>query len=178
MFDFLFNPQGRISRKGWWLGYFLPYLAISLVLRFLEGIVAAVAVIGFLVGVFYLWPGLVAVPVKRFHDQGMTGFWQLGFVVLSLVVTIVFFTAVAMYGGAAGMEDEMAGMSALPEDEQMALVWEMVGGAMGTTVGLVSAILLGLLTLAYLYVMGVRPGQAGPNRHGEDPHASGRGFSD
>ena len=178
MFDFLFNPQGRISRKGWWLGYFLPYLAITIVVSLLEPISAIFAFIGVLVSLFYLWPGMVAVPVKRFHDLGMTGFWQLGFAILSIVLFVAMFVGIGIQAAQSGGEDELARLGTLPEDEQMAAMAEVIGGSMGNPVTLISVILLGVLTLAYLYFMGIKRGQAGPNTHGEDPHASGRGFAD
>lgn len=178
MFDFLFNPQGRISRKGWWLGYLLPYLAISIALSVLEGVSGIFAAVSLLVGAFYLWPGLVAVPVKRFHDLGMTGFWQLGFAAANLIVTIALVVGVGIYAASASLEDDLAELSTLPEDEQLAALFEVLGGSLGNPVVVVCLVLLAVLSLAYLYFMGIKRGVAGPNTHGEDPHASGRGFAD
>ena len=178
MFDFLFNPQGRISRKGFWLGFLLPYLAITVGLSVIGGLVPVLAILSTLAGLFYFWPSAVAVPVKRFHDLGMTGFWQLGFVLAEIVLIVVFFAGIGIYAVEAGMESELEAMATMSEAEQMAVLGGMIGEALGSPLVLGGLGLLILLNLVWLYFMGIRRGQAGPNQHGEDPHASGRGFAD
>ena len=178
MFDFLFNPQGRISRKGWWLGFTLPYLSISIAANVLAGLSPMLGILSLLAFLFYLWPSMVAVPVKRFHDLGMTGFWQLGFVVAEVLLTIAFFVGVGVHAAALGMEDDFAALGTMSPEEQSAVMVEVFGGALGNPIALVSAILLVVINLVWLYFQGIRRGQAGPNEHGEDPLASGRGFAD
>ena len=187
MFDFLFNPQGRISRKGWWLAFTLPYLAATILPPVLQGVfgelgITALAVlfglIGTLLGLFYLWPSVVAVPVKRFHDLGMTGFWQLGFVAAEIVLVIAFFVGVGLYAVREGLEDEIASLGSLAPEEQGAAMVALLGPAMGHPVVLVSLVLLIVVNLVWLYFQGIKRGQVGENVHGQDPHASGRGFAD
>ena len=178
MFDFLFNPQGRISRKGWWLGFTLPYLALTIIGSVLGPMNVIFGLTNTLIGLFFLWPSLVAVPVKRFHDLGMTGFWQLGFVVAEFVLVVTLFVGIGMYAFEAGLEEEMAGMGTMSAADQIAIMAEYVGPALTHPVSLVSLILLLAANLAWLFLQGVKRGQAGPNTHGEDPLASGRGFAD
>lgn len=177
MFDFLFNPQGRISRKGFWLGYFLPYLAINVVLTLGEGVVPLFGVLGMLVGFFYLWPGFVAVPTKRLHDLGRSGWWLLAFYGLMIAAMIGFAAAVGYYMAGPGAADPTAIAAMTPQEQQTFFV-ENIGPALSSGVGLVSAIVLTVVILAYYVVLGILPGQRADNQYGRDPLAEGRGFAD
>ena len=129
MFQFLFSPQGRVSRKAMWLGYILPYIGIAIVA---SGVDYAIGMGGqglfsILVGLFYIWPS-IAVTIKRFHDRDMTGWWVLWstlllcvtaggaavgavqsnilvsviFGVLALIVSLYFFIILYILGGTEG----------------------------------------------------------------------------
>lgn len=179
MFDFLFNPQGRISRKGIWLGFFLPYLAITLVLGFLEAIVPLLGIVSFLVGLFYFWPSMGAVPIKRLHDLGRSGWWLLAFYGVGFALLIV--AAVGLFASPAGQSllEAMSDGSfeRYSEAEQaeafMALFSDGLSGL--AIAGLVLSVLFGLFQFVVFYVL---PGQRADNRFGRDPLADGRGFGD
>lgn len=144
--NFLFNPQGRISRSQFWLQYFLPYLGISVVAGFADAIITPElaarggGILGTIVGLFYLWPS-IAVPVKRFHDRDMTGWWVLIFAVIIIVGVII-----AAVGGLA-LDGEGLGLALL-----------VVGGLIAAVAAIVQLVILGIL-----------PGQKGPNQYGADP---------
>jgi uncharacterized membrane protein YhaH (DUF805 family) len=79
--QFLFSVQGRISRSQYWLKWFLPVIAISLVLYIIlfasiaSGGAGAAGVAGILLLLFTLitlWPS-IAVTVKRIHDRNKSG---------------------------------------------------------------------------------------------------------
>ena len=180
MFDFLFNPQGRISRKGMWLGFLLPYLAVSFAVSIVAGFVPVLGLLSLLVSFFYLWPSIGAVPIKRLHDLGRSGWWLLLLYVGSFAFLILFMI------GAFGSEQGQAYMAAaedgslvtMSEAEQAALLWGMVSGAASTTLGLIGLVLSVLLSLFTFVLFYVLPGQRRDNRFGNDPLASGRGFGD
>ena len=146
IFNFLFNPQGRISRKQFWLQYFLPYLGISITSGVIDAVItpelaaAGGGIFGTIVGLFYLWPS-IAVPVKRFHDRGMTGWY-----VLIFAVTIIVGAVIAAIGGFA-MDGEGLGLAML-----------VIGGLIAAIAAIVQLVILGFL-----------PGQQGPNQYGQDP---------
>ena len=180
MFDFLFNPQGRISRKGIWLGYFLPYLAITIVLSIVEGIVPALGFLSLLVGLFYLWPGIGAVPIKRLHDLGLSGWWLLLLYALSFGLLIWFVVAVmtgaADTGALAAFED--GSFEQMTEAEQMAMLGELFTTGFASGAALIPGIVLVIASIANFVVFYCWPGQRKDNRFGNDPLASGRGFGD
>lgn len=164
MIDFLFNPNGRISRKGYLLGFFLPMIGITLVLPALFGPVgfAAVGAVGSL---FFLWPSNVSVPVRRLHDLGLTGWYQAGFIGLFFLSAMVFATGMG--------PDNIAGTMAVLEGN---------GAALDTAADRSKANLgLGLLfatAVAQFILFAAVPGRPGGNQYGDDPLASGRGFAD
>ena len=177
MFDFLFNPQGRISRKGMWLGFLLPYIAISVVLGFLEGLVPALAALSVLVGLFYLWPNF-ATSIKRLHDHGRSGWWLLLYIVVQIAALVA---ALGALGKAAHDSDRLADLEAMgtmTPEEQGAVFAELIPLALGTPLGMISTavmLITGIAFFVYLYVM---PGQRMDNKYGRDPLAEGRGFAD
>jgi uncharacterized membrane protein YhaH (DUF805 family) len=164
MLNFLFNPNGRVSRVQFWMWFIFPQVVLSFVAQAADAAIfgvtmspnfasepfdAAVAppVFGFtlVVGLFYLWPS-IAVSVKRFHDRGMTGWWVLWF---GLIIFGGAFFAIASAVGAS-----VSGQStgALP-----LLGGLLAGGAMITQ-------------FVILYVL---PGAAGANKFGPDPRNPG-----
>jgi uncharacterized membrane protein YhaH (DUF805 family) len=180
MFDFLFNPQGRISRKGMWLGFILPYLAISIVLGMLSEAAAIFAIISTIVGLFYLWPSLVAVPVKRLHDLGRSGWWLLLIYAVELVLAVLFvvgcFTAAEGTGLLVAFED--GSFERLSEQEQSEVFGELVLNGFSNGMVIATSVLLVLIGIATFVIFYVLPGQRADNRFGRDPLAEGRGFAD
>ena len=179
MFDFLFNPQGRISRKGIWLGFLLPYLAISLVLGVVEAIVPVLGIVSLLVGLFYFWPSIGAVPIKRLHDLGRSGWWLLAFYGVGFALLVWFLGAVGVTAADTPLGEAFADGSfgTLPEEEQAALLMELARAATSgaALIPLVLSVLFSLFQFVVFYVL---PGQRADNRFGNDPLASGRGFGD
>lgn len=107
---FLFDPRGRVGRKGIWLGLLLPYLSGSLVL----GAIDATAQLFW--GLFFLWPLAVAVPIKRFADMGRAWWW-----VLVFLGGILFGLGYLWYDlGQAARGVGMTGWEALRDTEQYA----------------------------------------------------------
>jgi uncharacterized membrane protein YhaH (DUF805 family) len=79
----LFSLDGRIGRSTYWLKFFLPYLAIYLVLLALDWRLEThepqEKTIGLLSGIFVavaLYPS-IAVNVKRCHDRDHSGWFLL-----------------------------------------------------------------------------------------------------
>jgi uncharacterized membrane protein YhaH (DUF805 family) len=72
MFDFLFNPHGRISRKGYAIGFLLPYMVLAVLPGLFLALTGPASLVLTLIGLFFFWPS-IAVSVKRFHDLGRTG---------------------------------------------------------------------------------------------------------
>ena len=158
MLGFLFGLNGRISRKGIWLGYLLPYLAISIVVGIVLPILSGV------VELFYVWPALIAVPVKRFHDRNMTGWWTLIFFVLSMISAIVAITAAAPLIDA----EALAEAAAQPAPDPQVLM-ELLSPALGSTMvaaGFAALATIGIVQFVILFVL---PGTKGENQYGADP---------
>lgn len=168
MIDFLFNPQGRISRKG----YLVAYLAPMLFLTQIVSPVLTSAGLGVLTGVitiFYFWPGLVTVPVKRFHDMGLTGWYQLGFVGLQALAALILLQ---------GLADELPDPEALQQAapaEQQTMILAMISESARAQLG---GALLALVGIAQMIFFLTVKGQPSKNRFGQDPHASGKGYAD
>jgi uncharacterized membrane protein YhaH (DUF805 family) len=156
MFDFLFNPNGRVSRKGIWLGLYLPQLALGVAALMIDAAALGAAIaareippLGLasgLVTLFFFWPN-IAVSVKRFHDRGMSGWWVLWFLLILL-----------------------AGLAFALMDAANAVATG-AGGA-GMMLGVLVVVVAGLVQFVMLYLL---PGQQGANAHGPDPRGgSGR----
>lgn len=165
MFNFLFNPCGRVSRKGIWLGLFLPMVGANFAAAFVDAMIfgamggltvdatgslqaPATGVFSMLVSLFFLWPS-IAVSVKRFHDRNMSGWWVLWFLLI-VVGGVVF----AFVGGAAAA----ASTGALGEGAMIGFLIAMAGG------------------LAQFIILYVLPGTPGGNQYGSDPRG-GSGVS-
>ncbi|WP_031555281.1 DUF805 domain-containing protein [Parvularcula oceani] len=174
MFDFLFNPRGRISRKGMWLGFFLPYFLISVGLGALGEAAPVFGVLSTVVGIFYLWPSTIAVPMKRLHDHGKSGRWLLGYYAVTLVLTV-------FVGIEFGQVLRDAGVSAegvMTPTEQRALFVEHYPQVLRTGLGLLSTVAIIALVLFFFVYLYVVPGERADNRYGRDPQADGRGLAD
>ena len=169
MFNFLFNPNGRVSRIDMWLKYLLPYIALTIVARIADHVLPVSITAGFhhwhgpvstLLGLFYLWPS-IAVPVKRFHDRGMSGWWLLIFVLL----WIGGFVAVALslpwhqLMSVHTHEEMRAVFQAIPPDKG---IYFLAGG--------LEVLIVSLVYFVMQYLLG---GQSGENKYGPDPRAGG-----
>ena len=98
--------SGRASRSEyWWYTLFIILLAsvLSLVMvagmDFNTGEFGTLAMLGGgLLGIFYLGILIpsIAVGVRRLHDRNMSGWWYLGFIVLSFVPVVGFLASLAM----------------------------------------------------------------------------------
>lgn len=156
---FLFSARGRISRKRYWLSYFLPVVFISIIAGIADGIIEAVAKargqemfspIGALVTLFFLWPSF-AVVIKRLHDRGMSGWWSL---IANGFIPITILAVAAYWYWSTRMKAEGA---AVPPDPTTSLIT--------TAVCIVLALAWLYLTIVIMFVRG----QEGSNQYGDDP---------
>lgn len=174
MIDFLFNPNGRVSRKGYWLAYFLPYLGLSLIVEYLPELgigAAAAAIISLLFALFYFWPS-IAVPVKRFHDRSMTGWWVLGFVFLIGFPMGYAFFVTLMAPENKALVDQLAQGYEPGEEEIISAI--MNAPAKAKIMAGVSAV----FWLVQFVILGFLPGTRADNKYGRDPlQNGGAGFA-
>lgn len=95
---FLFSPFGRVSLGQFWLLFLLPLLAVQIAAAIGDTIFFDMRVnaqtglpqsgpLSIMVGLFYFWPS-IAVPVKRYHDHGMTGWWIIGAALVAAVAIV------------------------------------------------------------------------------------------
>lgn len=180
MFDFLFNPQGRISRRGIWLGFLLPYLAVTILISVLAALVPVLGLLSFLVSLFYFWPSIGAVPIKRLHDLGLSGWWLL--LIYAVSVGLLVLTMIGAFGSDAGQAylaaAEDGSLASMSEEAQARLFLGLVTGAMSTALGLIGVVLSVVFSLFTFVLFYLWPGQRRDNRFGRDPLAEGRGFGD
>ncbi|RFB03948.1 DUF805 domain-containing protein [Parvularcula marina] len=166
VFDFLFNPKGRISRKGYTIAFLAPYLVLTFIVAPLLGMPGVI-----LIGLFFLWPKNVSVPVRRFHDMGITGKYQIGF------LGLLFLARLIAYKGMVTALGGMEAMSAMTVEEQLAAVAEAArqGGNADMRIG--TLLVIGV-EISQMLLFGLVKGQKGKNQYGNDPLADGRGFAD
>ena len=152
MLGFYFNPNGRITRKDFWLKFVLVLIGISLVANFVDGLVFPYSGIGTsgpieAIATFAtLWPQ-IAITAKRFHDRNMSGWWQILFNIAIFGGTMTLGVANSSGAFAAGAD---------LDSEQLTM---LLGGL---ALILVSA---GI----ELVILGFMPGTKGPNKYGDDP---------
>jgi len=97
---FYFSPFGRVSRKGLWVGFILPYFIIGILMMvilvslFPSGHGSDPTVVaGFIAErlillspiLLLIWWASIAIAIKRLHDRNITGFWLLPMFVFGLV---------------------------------------------------------------------------------------------
>jgi len=146
--QFYFSASGRVSRSQYWLRFFLPAIAISIVLQILIGISAvtgslALVVVLYVVYVIFalaiLWPS-IALLIKRIHDRTKAGWLVLlPYAPLGLL---------AVCGG----------------------IGAATGG--GAVLGIISAVFLiacGVICIWFFVEFGCMRGTVGANRYGPDP---------
>jgi len=159
--NFLFNPNGRISRQDIWLKFFLVTMIVSALAAAIDAAMGFIVVewFGMAVSIFFFWPG-IAVTAKRFHDRGMTGWWVLiGYVIMLIGIMLAFvpllpFVMEAIETG--GLVDEDALQDAFATGSNLAFF--LVG----------MLVVLGAF-LFFFIVNYCLPGHEGPNKYGPDP---------
>lgn len=174
MFDFLFNPNGRISRKGYGIGFFVPYLLLVTLPGLLLVNSGAVGIYITVIGLFFLWPSLIAVPVKRFHDLGRSGWWH--------ILVLVIGAGLSGYASVPLVMQAFEDPSALESLEQgknglqmTAATFDLIKDSPDRAI----AFILGsVVQYGEMLFFLIAPGQRDANRFGGDPLASGRGFAD
>jgi uncharacterized membrane protein YhaH (DUF805 family) len=94
---FLFSPHGRISRSQYWLKFWLPVVAIIILLVIMIGLTrdtGAVVIFSMLYFIFALvliWPQ-IAISIKRAHDRD----WPWPFILLLFVPFVQFWPLVEL----------------------------------------------------------------------------------
>lgn len=99
-----FTFEGRIDRRTWWLAFLAVHLAIAIFnywlsklmnddAPFLDGTWPNLVRLlgdrsGWIAAAVFLVP-MLAINTKRFHDRGMSGWWQLVFFVSFPVATAI-----------------------------------------------------------------------------------------
>ncbi|WOI54591.1 DUF805 domain-containing protein [Parvularcula sp. LCG005] len=173
MFDFLFNTKGRISRKGYLLAFLLPYIALAEILpRILHamGLTSGIVIVFFgLLSLFYLWPKVFAVPVRRFHDMGLTGWFHAG------VLGLVMLALIIMLQGIFNEIGDLVAFSEIDNQQQQTAVTAAMEESGRFKLGL---ILFNSVFLLEALLFAIKPGTPGPNKFGNDPLESGRGYAD
>lgn len=156
---FLLSFDGRLSRRGFLLGYALPFclpiLASFLLMGGLSYPGTAALQTGLLM-VPYLalvaWPGS-ALYSRRFHDSGLSARWAVG---LNLALTLSF---AATFGAFYQLFEALHHNSATTEPLHDSLRYSLIG-----------LIVICVLSAAALIYLGwIAPGQKGPNQYGPDP---------
>ncbi|MGV6820186.1 MAG: DUF805 domain-containing protein [Parvularcula sp.] len=170
MLDFLFNPNGRISRKGYLVAYFLPYFLLT---QIGPKLLPQLGALWMVVGLFLFWPSLVAVPVKRFHDMGATGWYHAGVLLLFAIALSIAGSGLAEAMGAMGLSLET--LQAMPPEEARHTIMELVKASGRAKLGFG---LLMLVSFGEFLLFALVRGTSGSNRYGNDPLADGRGFAD
>lgn len=159
---FLFTMDGRATRKQFWLNYLLTLIGLNMAISVLLMVIlmgftgmlssSASELIGLVfaagAGLLYLFMTVVniwasvAVPMKRFHDRNMSGWWVLWF---GLIIYGGYFLGLVMIDNMFGFGDA-----------------ERFAG-----ITLLSA--AGLALLGQFVILGFLPGTVGENKYGADP---------
>lgn len=146
----LFSPQGRISRRQFWIGFALWFIASALAWRLpaFSGPVAAYALL-------WVW---VCLNVKRLHDMGRSGWLITGPFIIGMVGFVT--SALLLFGGL------VAGLGAFnyPALGQVAL--SSLGGAAAL------AVIADLAWLIFLAWVGLSDGDEAVNLYGPPPGAA------
>jgi uncharacterized membrane protein YhaH (DUF805 family) len=143
---FLFSPRGRISRKQYWLWYFLPVTIVGIVIDLFSLIPGLFfKVLPSLFALVLLWPH-IAILIKRIHDRNKSG-WLVWFIYVPATLALIFVTGTIIAAAAKG-------------------------AAAALTLGIIAAVLGVVLfgvAVWFFVEFGCMRGTIGPNRYGPDP---------
>lgn len=143
---FFFSPRGRISRKQYWLWYFLPVVIVSISLNFLALMPGwFFKLLPNLFQLFVLWPG-IAILIKRIHDRNKSG-WLVWLIYAPLILAIIFMVA-AIAAGAASVTGAAA--------------------TLGIIAGVLGVVFFGV-AIWFFVEFGCMRGTIGANKYGPDP---------
>jgi uncharacterized membrane protein YhaH (DUF805 family) len=144
MLGFLFSPHGRVSRKGYWLGWILPSAALGVAASVIDAAMEnpGAGLLSTTTTFLTAWPNF-AITVKRYHDHGMSGWWFLWSI---LIVCLLCVPAAA----------------ALESFHFANIVWPWV--AMW-----ISFYAASFAVIAFALIVYFLPGDIGPNGYGPDP---------
>lgn len=143
---FLFSPAGRICRKQYWVWFFLPVLAIGLVLDALTLIPGwFFKTLPSLFQLVMLWPG-IAILVKRIHDRNKSG-WLVWLIYAPLILALIFIIGTIIAAAA-----KATGATA----------------TLGIIAGVLGIVVLGI-AVWFFVEFGCMRGTIGANRYGPDP---------
>lgn len=144
MLGFLFSPNGRVSRKGYWLGWILPSAALGVVASVIDAAMGdpATGTASTITTLLTVWPNF-AITIKRYHDRGMSGWWVLW--------------SILIVGG--------AGLLVFSATETL-LYGNIVGAWFGAWIGLYVGT---FAMIAFALIVYFLPGERGANRFGPDP---------
>lgn len=154
MLGFYFSPYGRICRKDFWLKYVLVFIGVSIAavladMLLFPGVIVATDTgpVEAATNLILIWPQL-ALTTKRFHDRGMSGWWQILFNAVIVVGAVIAISA-SLQNGAVYSEVQFDPESMVPL---------LIG------VGIFFTVLI-----AELVILGFLPGTKGRNKYGDDP---------
>lgn len=172
----LFSPFGRLSRGGMWLwSVFLPWIAGGALL-FVDIQIAGGALVfddsqydffkksfsfSNAFNLIYLWPSMVALPVKRFHDLGLSGWVYAGliFIVFVSVLVVAPFMLWDSVNAFPSLFEPASVFSSIAAFAQKLPAWS----------GAVAWVVIIIATLINFWLTLVSPGQFGDNQFGPDP---------
>lgn len=164
MGNLLFSPSGRIGPSDYMKGIII-ISAIGLVITLLPLLSSALAVLGILgLVLFYIF---IALGIKRSHDAGKSGWMVLTHILLSIGVSVVIATILAMVTGVSMGDIFSTALSGDTEAmEAIALTVEAPGYVIPSAIG--SAI--GSIVTGYIVNM-LNKQDPGDNQFGPVPLA-------
>jgi uncharacterized membrane protein YhaH (DUF805 family) len=143
---FLFSPRGRISRKQYWLWYFVPVLVVSIIIDFLSLTRGwFFKLLPSLFQLVLLWPH-IAVLIKRIHDRNKSG-WLVWLFYAPAILALIFVIGTIIAGATSAT-------------------------AAAATLGIIAGVLgfvLFCVAIWFFVEFGCMRGTIGANRYGPDP---------
>jgi uncharacterized membrane protein YhaH (DUF805 family) len=148
------SAGGRIGQKDYWIG-----VLILFVVWVAAGLAHIFAPLVWLV-LLYPW---VCVVAKRLHDFAKSG-WL---ILIPILIGFVALCLALIVGGAAAVG---ALISAFSDAQLDANAWMTVAGVLGVAFAFLAV--AGLAKIIFLVWVGLKDGDAGPNRYGPAPDAA------